>query len=420
MPPTPRSCTFTTPGPTDDSSLQSLTNTEWLLTAGNGGFAMGTASGIPTRRYHGLLVASLRPPVNRVMALSAVAETVVVDGARFELANFRFSGGVTHPRGYTHLERFEKDGDAGSVRWRYRCDTRAGAVAITKSLHRARQQPGSLIHYHVSNATGAPLQLTLQPLVALRDFHGLLLRDLNPNRFTVTPAEASVAVAAQGGATITLAAGAPARFVRHEEWWYNFFYSVEAGRGYDSLEDLFSPGWFTADIPAGESELSIQAVLATGGTAGTHPLRNGSLHEAEAAHADRLSQILASTRHTLGPAFFPGGPLEHHPLLEHLPTLVAAADAFVIRRVRPGALPGAPADRVSIIAGYPWFADWGRDSMISLPGLILSCGRFAEARAVLETFAGACKDGLIPNVFDDYTGAPHYNTVDASLWFVHA
>jgi predicted glycogen debranching enzyme len=413
--PTPPSCTFTREGPAPGgggaASLHSLTNTEWLLTAGNGGFAMGTASGIPTRRYHGLLIASLRPPVNRVMALSAISETVSIDGARFDLANFHFNGGITHPHGFNYLERFEKDSEAGSVRWRYRC----GAVTVVKSLHRLRQQPAAVIHYQISNPTGAPIELSLQPLVALRDFHGLLLRDLNPNRFTVTPvADAAVSIAAQGGATLTITADAGATFTRREEWWYNFSYPIEASRGYDHLEDLFSPGSFAATIPPGDSQLTLHASLG-GAAASTPPLAT-----LEQASRDRLQQILTATRHTLGPAFFTGGPLEHHPLLGRLPTLVAAADAFVIRRVRPGALPGAPADRVSIIAGYPWFADWGRDSMISLPGLLLSCGRFAEARAVLETFAAACKDGLIPNVFDDYNGTPHYNTVDASLWFIHA
>jgi predicted glycogen debranching enzyme len=133
-----------------------------------------------------------------------------------------------------------------------------------------------------------------------------------------------------------------------------------------------------------------------------------------------MDDILTATRVKLGSAFTRRGPLASSPLLPHVAALVAAADQFVVQRVRPGAMPGAPADRETIIAGYPWFADWGRDCMIALPGLLLTTGRFTEARKVLETFAGACKDGLIPNVFDDYTGQAHYNTVDAALWFIQA
>lgn len=431
-PSAPASTTFSRPGTASGAGgdLNTLTSTEWLLTNGNGGFAMGTAAGIPTRRYHGLLVASLRPPVNRLMALNAVAETLTTgDGTRTDLANFRFAsgGGQLHPRGHEFLTRFEKDADAGSVRWHYRRDTPGGGgpVTITKTVHLLRHQPAALVSYTVNNQSGAAASLDLFPLVALRDFHALLLRDINPGRFTVSPAaggKPALSVAAQGGGgTLTLSAEGSAlpHFTHDEQWWYNFSYSIEATRGYDHLEDLFSPGHFTLTLPPGESTFTLRAALGSAGGAGA-PAASPSLAEAERTSRTRLAAILTATRHTLGPAFFPGGPLEDHPLLTHLPTLVAAADDFVIRRTRPGSLPGAPADRVSIIAGYPWFADWGRDSMISLPGLLLSCGRFTEARTVLETFAAACKDGLIPNVFDDYTGQPHYNTVDASLWFIHA
>ncbi len=425
--PTCASCTFARPGPSDEADLAALTATEWLLTAGNGGFAMGTAAGIPTRRYHGLLAASLRPPVNRIVALAAIAETVTAgDGeARFDLANFNFAGeggsSSVHPMGYRFLTRFEKDAAAGSVRWHYRCNTAAGAIDVTKTLHLLRDQPSAIVQYTVNNATGSPASLALHPLAALRDFHALLLRDINPGRFSVTPAgPAGVSVAAQGETlALSVESSSTVHFNHNEQWWYNFSYAIEASRGYDHLDDLFSPGAFTATLPPGTSTVTLTATLVPAGAAGSaRPVV--PLAAAEQAAATRLERILASTRQTLGPAFSATGPHAHHPLLERLPTLVAAADDFIIRRVRPGSLAGAPADRVSIIAGYPWFADWGRDSMISLPGLLLSCGRFTEARAVLETFAAACKDGLIPNVFDDYSGTPHYNTVDAALWFVHA
>lgn len=429
---------FSRPGPASEAGgdLNTLTSTEWLLTNGNGGFAMGTASGIPTRRYHGLLVASLRPPVNRVMALSAIAETLTTpDGTRIDLANFRFATGSIHPGGHQFLTRFEKDAEANSVRWHYRCATPVGDFNVTKTVHRPRQQPVTLITYTVNNPSESNASIDLAPLAALRDFHALLLRDINPGRFTVASGTGpgssidrtpTVTLTAQGSGaamgTLTLTLHGPTDsasriFTEDAQWWYNFSYAIEASRGYDNLEDLFSPGHFTVTLPPGESTFTIRAALSSAGAA----LPNiQPLAASEQTARARLDQIVSATRHTLGPAFFPGGPHEDHPLLVHLPTLVAAADDFVIRRTRPGSLPGAPADRVSIIAGYPWFADWGRDSMISLPGLLLSCGRFTEARAVLETFAAACKDGLIPNVFDDYTGQPHYNTVDASLWFIHA
>ncbi|MDP1661278.1 MAG: glycogen debranching enzyme N-terminal domain-containing protein, partial [Phycisphaerales bacterium] len=252
-------CTFSRPGPSDETDLAALTATEWLLTAGNGGFAMGTAAGIPTRRYHGLLVASLRPPVNRIVALAAIAETVTAgDGeARFDLASFNFAGeggtSSVHPMGYRFLVSFEKDAAAGSVRWHNRCNTAAGTIDITKTLHLLRDHPSAIVQYAVNNATGTPASLALHPLAALRDFHALLLRDINPGRFSVTPAGAAgVAVAAQGE-TLALAAESSAtiHFNHNEQWWYNFSYAIEASRGYDHLDDLFSPGVFTATLPPG-------------------------------------------------------------------------------------------------------------------------------------------------------------------------
>jgi predicted glycogen debranching enzyme len=399
--------------------------TEWLLTSGQGGFAMGTVSGVPSRRYHGLLVASLRPPVNRLMTLSALAETYVEQGPggierRSDLSSFRFSGSTLHPRGVDFLTGFRKD---HAVHFRYEIPANeafAGA-AITKSVVLVRQRPAVLVRYTIENRGKQPCRLTIRPLVAMRDFHSLQLRDLSANKYRTDPTPTGVSItvpnlqqAAAAGATgsTLLIESSEAGFTRDEQWWYNFFYEIEQARGYDALEDLYHPGAFDFLATPGTSEVTIRATL------GTMPLDR--FDEAVAEHDKHLKRLLAATHVTMGSAFGPQGRLAGHEVLKQLPKLIAAADDFVVQRVKPGALSGAPADRVTIIAGYPWFADWGRDSMISLPGLLLSCGRMTEALQVLRTFAGTVKDGLIPNVFDDYTGAAQYNTVDAPLWFVHA
>jgi predicted glycogen debranching enzyme len=403
--PTVAQPTFTRLGPASPggASPEALAGTEWLLTNGLGGFAMGTALGVMNRRYHGLLVAPLKPPVQRVMTLSAIADSAIVAPdsereMRFDLSTFRFRPGVLHPHGFANLTKFEKD---GSVRWHYRL----GEATLVKELVFFRGVNAAAMRYRLTGAT-KPVRITLRPLVAMRDFHALVLRDTTFGKYHVehTPTGGLVR---QGGATLHLkavAAGGSVVAQAEEQWWYDFQYETERDRGYDYLEDLFQPCVMTWDVPAGGggAELTLHASL----DAEVRDLAAAGEHRAR-----RFAALAEATRVIAKVPALPTGVLG----------LVAASDDFIVRRAA-SAEAGAvgKGDRVSVIAGYPWFADWGRDSMIALPGLLLSTGRFDEARDVLLTFASHRKHGLIPNVFDDYTGQAHYNTVDASLWFVHA
>ncbi|MGD9688584.1 MAG: amylo-alpha-1,6-glucosidase [Phycisphaerales bacterium] len=416
-----------TPGLGPGSSVEQLARTEWLLTNGQGGFAMGTALGAPSRRYHGLLVASLRPPVQRVVALNALSETLVLSSTgpagtggtggmgeeRVDLSTFRFRPGVLHPRGDAHLLKFEKD---TTVRWQFA----VGDVQIVKTLHLLRDAPAAAVRYAVSapRGSGRSIRLIVRPLVSLRDFHALILRDTSRDRFRVDAGDARCDVHGPAGVLHLSGhstSGGRVRFERNEQWWYDFEYEHERERGFDYLEDLFHPGAFALELDPREAhaELTIHASVGGGGSAGAAAEVAARDPRADEEHRrSRLSAMVAATSRALGRAGATGA----------LAQLVEASDDFVVHRpARPptGAAP-ASARRVSIIAGYPWFADWGRDAMISLPGLLLVPGRFEEAREVLRTFATNRKDGLIPNLFDDYSGEAHYNTVDASLWFIHA
>ncbi len=396
--------------PNTPASVEELHRTEWLLTNGAGGFAMGTALGAPTRRYHGLLIASLQPPVKRIMALSALAETITLSpGAaneqRIDLSTFCFRPGVLHPHGHANLVRFEKD---VGVRWHYK----AGPGTVIKHLQLLHDVPGAVVRYTVDTG-GRPARLTVRPLVALRDFHALNLRDTSHGRFRVgskgsASVDAGCVITAPDAAlhlTCACSWGGSAEFTRDEQWWYDFQYDIERDRGYDFLEDLFNPGQFTIDISAGAGKATATVHAAVGGP------DPRDIDADERHRRMRLTGLHKQLRQTLGGT---------EPTAE-LFALAVASDDYVVRRVAPPAGPLAGTeDRATIIAGYPWFADWGRDSMISLPGLLLTTRRFEEARQVLKTFADHRSQGLIPNVFDDYTGEPHYNTVDASLWFVHA
>ncbi|MBL8758663.1 MAG: glycogen debranching enzyme family protein [Phycisphaerae bacterium] len=394
-----------------------LARTEWLLTNGNGGFAMGTVLGAPSRRYHGLLVAPLRPPVQRVMALNALSETLVIDEgghgeARHDLSTFRFRPGVLHPRGDAHLVKFEK---GTTARWTYS----VAGVTVVKTLHLLREAPAAAVEYEVrvdgarspggkgqgGGGGGGGVKLLVRPLVSLRDFHALVLRDTSRDRYRVEAGGDGCVVhgpmaALHLHAGVSRGTGASAAFERDEQWWYDFQYEHERERGYDYLEDLFHPGAFVLGVGPGQSESAFTI------HAGMNDATRRDAAEDDRHRRTRLASLIGATSRALGGK-------RASPTLA---ALVQAADDFVVRRP---AREGVPA-RTSIIAGYPWFADWGRDAMISLPGLLLAPGRFEEARDVLLTFANNRRGGLIPNLFDDYTGEAHDNTVDASLWFVHA
>ncbi len=378
-----------------DGSLgfDTLTRHEWVLANGLGGYAMGTASGVPTRRYHALLVASLSPPVERLLSLHSLAETVsIARGAEAELtadlSNFRFRSGVVHPRGHEHLVRFEKSEEC---RWTWRVAMGEGPVEVVKSV--AMADGSNTVRVRYSVRAREAVRLTVRPMVALRDHHALLR--FGAGSFRADAAGRHVRVGRDGRALDLLAdAGS---FVKDPQWWYDFAYDLERDRGFDFIEDLFSPGAFTVDVPPGEH--SGFMLTASVGLAGTRPADGGA----------RRPRIASMAARVLDGSDVPAGERRR------VERLVTAADEFIVERAGPGG-PGG----VSVIAGYPWFGDWGRDTLISLPGLLLCTGRHEEARRVLVTFARHRRRGLIPNLFNDRTGEAEYNTADASLWFLHA
>lgn len=421
-----RALAITGEAPTGAGAALETDKTEWLLTGGDGSFAMGTVAGVMNRRYHGLLIASMQPPVRRMMALSAVAESLVLDAdtgleQRFDLACFRFRPSELHPRGDQHLVGFEKD---VACRWTYR----AGPVEVLKELiltrETTRSGSGALIRYTARVVPGArpvrSVRLVLRPLVAMRDFHGLILRETARDRYRINCESHAITVGVpEGRLRLVVSEG---KTFDVQQWWYNFQYEQEHARGYDYLEDLLHPGSFSTDWAwpqaGGKEDGLIGSVTLSAAVNGE--VDPNSFDAVEKAARKRMEALVR-------PMIAKTGPQDR----DAAASLAAAADDFIARRVpAPGAVRSADsdaaADQVTILAGYPWFADWGRDAMISLPGLLLSTGRLDEARRILQTFAhhrgpeGSDYYGLVPNVFDDYTGRPHYNTVDASLWFVHA
>lgn len=339
---------------------------EWLETNGTGGFAMGTVSGANTRRYHGILVASLRPPVERTVLLSRVEEEVVTAGGTANLGAVQYPGVVT-PDGYRRMDQFRLD---PFPTWTYR----VGDVEIEKRLFLRQGEQTAVVQYRASQGC----RMRLRVFCAFRDYHWL--RKHQPHWQEAQPAGDGVLV-------IEPYSGAPRLRLHHNAgawvpeacWYYNNEYPAEAARGMECHEDLFSPGWFDFECRAGKMAYLVATL------AGHPPLSADTIAGWEREERMRRE------------------PDEHR--------LEAAARQFLVRRQD-----GTP----TIIAGYPWFTDWGRDTMISLPGLLIARGCHGEAREILEGFLRHLNQGLIPNRFPDAGEKPEYNTADATLWMFQA
>jgi predicted glycogen debranching enzyme len=358
-------------------NLSEACSREWLETNGIGGFACSTIIGLNTRRYHALLTAATKPPVGRVVLLSKMEETLVVGEERFELGANRYKD-VIHPQGFEYQASFRLD---PFPVYQYRC----GDVQLEKTVFLVHGENTVVVQYELKRAVrGRACTLEVRPLVAFRDYHGTTHANDAINRNVVVQ---------PGTASITPYPGLPSlNFAYHAEsidptgfWFYSFEYERERERGLDSLEDLYSPFMLRFDL----AQYSLASIVAS--TIDHSSSEASQLRENERQRRSRIARA--------------------SPLADPFATLLAtAADQFIVAR----------GDQKSVIAGYPWFADWGRDTMISLPGLTLVTGRYDDARNILRAFAGSINQGMLPNRFPDSGEAPEYHTVDATLWMFHA
>ncbi len=362
---------------------------EWLCTNGLGGFASGTIAGLLTRRYHGLLVAALKPPVGRTLLVSKLDETLECAGRLHRLFVNRWADGTLGPPGYEHIERFHLDGTTPV--WHYACDE----VLLEKRIWMEPGANTTYVRYTVLRSS-APVTLTLDAFVNYRDFHATT--HAGGWRMGVGRIECGLRVSAFEGAQpfVLLADGDAAVHPAHD-WYYGYGLAAEAERGLDSADDHLHAGTFTATLERGAA-LTVMLSTETAAALDVLPAwERRRRHEAALLSRWRDAEPAAAR----APWW--------------IGQLVLAADQFLVRR--PVA---AEPEGMSVIAGYPWFGDWGRDTMISLPGLAIGTGRPEIARQILGTFARFVDQGMLPNVFPDAGDKPEYNTVDAALWFFEA
>jgi len=362
---------------------------EWLVTNGIGGFASGTVSGILTRRYHGLLVAALEPPLGRNLLVAKLDETAKYNGHIYPLSSNRWSDGTIEPRGYVNIERFYLDG-AIPV-WEYAVSD----ALIEKRVWMKQGENTAYVMYRLLRAT-SPLEISAKAYVNYRDYHGTT--HARGWETGVEEVENGVRVTAYGGAVPYYVLTDTAEIKPQNEWYYGYDLAQEDYRGLDHIEDHLLAATFSKVIEEGECFTIIATLDDKLGVDGQ--TEHASRKEYEQRVLDKL-EIRAK---------------EHSgEVNDDLRQLALAADQFIVDRSMPD-----DKDGKTIIAGYHWFGDWGRDTMISLPGLTISTGRADVAATILKTFAKYVDKGMLPNRFPDSGEEPEYNTVDATFWYVEA
>jgi predicted glycogen debranching enzyme len=360
--------------------LEAALRREWLETNGLGGFASSTIIGLNTRRYHGLLVAATKPPVGRLVLLSKLEETLFIDGERFDLSANRHPG-VVHPEGFRYLKQFRLN---PFPVFTYEIED----IEIEKSVFMIHGENSTVIQYELrkNNRPESPknVELEIRLLIAFRDYH----RTTHENGAINSAVQES-----SGLASVTPYQGLPSLHLANNAielrktgvWYRNFEYDAERERGLDFSEDLFSPAVLRFDL-----RLRRQAAI----IASTERRDVADALDYRRAEVTRRRKALVAS------------PIED----SFAQSLVTASDQYLVSR----------GDEKTVIAGYHWFGDWGRDTMIALPGLTLPTGKYEVARSILRTFAKHVDQGMLPNHFPDACEAPEYNTVDAALWFFEA
>jgi len=355
---------------------------EWLEADGLGGFASGTVSGVRTRRYHALLLPATTPPSGRVCLVNGFDAWITVGDRREALSSQRYAPDVVHPDGARRLVAFTTE---PWPHWTFRLDdgtlieqeivARHGAPVVLVAWRLASRGTG------IEAGTAPAVMLAVRPLLSGRDYHAL--HHENPScDLTATVDGERVCWRPYAGVPGVVAVS-NGRYAHEPDWYRGFLYAEERARGLDCIEDLAAPGVFRFDLTCGEAVL----LLTVEGAEGEADRARGA--------APLARELRAAERRRR--AAFPS-------------QLERAADAYLVVR----------GDGRTIVAGYPWFTDWGRDTFIALRGLCLATGRFADARAILLAWTDAVSRGMLPNRFPDRGDTPEFNAVDAALWYVTA
>jgi predicted glycogen debranching enzyme len=373
---------------------------EWIITNGLGGYASSTVLGINTRKYHGLLIAALQPPGDRMACLEKLDEEIVIGTNSYSLGANEFQNGI-FPQGHLFLKEF-------SVSPFPRFVYAVQGIEVQKTIFMPCEKNAVISVYDILNKSSFDVKTRVFPLINWRHIHSVTDRRKIPWEFVQEQEEKEVDICfsiPHSGLAVKTTNG---QYHAAEKWVEKVYFREEAKRGESCLDDYYQLGYFEADIKAGKNESF--AIIAVADKNGTDALKilaemPSTMYDIEALHEREMRN-----RENLLAKFY--GDHEIVPISDWLNWIILATDMFIVK--------GTDDTQKSVIAGYPWFEAWGRDTFVSLPGLMLVTGRFEDARKVFLTFQKQCKQGLIPNFVPDQLGQPAYNAVDATLWLVNA
>ncbi|NET48528.1 MAG: glycogen debranching protein [Merismopedia sp. SIO2A8] len=394
--------------------LATAESREWLITNGIGGYGCGTVAGHLTRHYHGTLVAALNPPLGRTLLLAKLEENVQYLGKAVPLYTNRWSDGTVDPKGYQHIETFQLDG--AIPHWTFAL----GDALLSKRVWMQQGKNTTYTLYSLDRGSGA-MALTIKAVVNYRNHHGGTI----DRAWHVSEVPRGVQVNAFPEAVpfYILSDRGPVSIQQHR--FDQVHLAVEQYRGTGQTDTYWQVATIQATLQPGESLTVVASTESAPNLDGNDAL--GDRHGYETALLQNWEALQASTSPNAPSATFSTTPSQAHQPPQSsnwIQQLVLAADQFIVdRTIAADSSPaGNNGDTMgkSVIAGYPWFSDWGRDTMISLPGLAIATGRPHLARPILQVFGQYLDQGMLPNVFPESGQTPHYNTVDAILWYFEA
>ncbi len=372
---------------------------EWLVTNGLGGYASSSVLGINTRKYHGLLVAALHPPGDRTVCLSKLDEDVVIGDTVHRLGSNEFNDTI-YPQGYKVLEQFNL---APYPTYFFSFNQ----LEVAKTIYMQKKLNATSTIYNIKNNSETDATVKIYPLLTCRYYHTVVDQNRNPLVFSQKSGVKEYEATFETPQATIVCRVTDGIFKEQLNWVQGLRLRDDEARGETSSDDCFQPGWFEIQVPASSTrEFAVSASVSVERQAARAAFNavGNSIQEVKAAYNLQLTQ------HTqLLADFYHNHP--EVPVSDWLNWILLAADSFMVEDWT---------GKKSVIAGYHWFEPWGRDTFISLPGLMLVTGRYNDAKALLRHFISYCRGGLIPNFVTDKTGEPVYNTVDGTLWYVNA
>ena len=382
------------------SSFDDAIQKEWVITNGLGGYASSTILGINTRKYHGLLVAALHPPGDRKVCLVKLDEDVKIRNNVYPLGANEFQN-IVFPKGFRFLESFSV---SPFPKYKYSVD----GVEIQKTIFMPYGKNATITIYKIMNVNDVDVGIQVYPLVNWRHFHSITNRWDIPWKFVAKQENKEVAVSFDSPQSTLMMATTDGHYFATEKWIEKIYYREEAKRGESCLDDCYQHGYFEINFEARKKgEFAVIAVAEKNMNLTQRVLTElpSTMYDVEKLY-DREIQRYKNLLMT----FYE----EHEKIKERewLNWMILATNTFIARKIGT--------EQSFVVAGYHWFGTWGRDTFISLPGLMLATGRLEEARQVFLTFKNYCEQGLIPNFLPDQIGQPAYNTADATLWYVNA